>query len=153
MGGGEEFVGVEEIILMGRSTACLRFFGAALDPEEITRLLGKKPSIVQRKGDIVGSRKRVLQQNSWRLEAREREPGDLTAQIEEILESATNDILIWRRLTQAHRCDLFCGLFLAGPNEELYVAPTALLLLGERGIQLSLDVYSDIEPDAELSAT
>lgn len=131
---------------MGRTTACLRFFGETLDPDEITRLLGKPPSGADRKGDIVGPRKnRVAQRNSWRLEASDREPGDLDSQVVEILGGLTDDLSIWRRATQSCSADLFCGAFLASSNEEFYISPATLLKLGERGIQLSLDVYADVE--------
>jgi hypothetical protein len=142
VGGGAEFVGAETV--MGRTTACLRFYGEQLDPDEITRLLGKKPSAVHYKGDVVGSRKRILPHSSWRLEADVREPGDLPAQIEEIFSGATSDLSVWRQLARRYRTDLFCGVFLYATNEEFYVPPDALLMLGERGVQLSLDVYNDM---------
>lgn len=134
------------MIHQGRTVASLRFFGETLDPDEITRLLGKLPSDAERKGDVVGPRKnRVARQGSWRLNAVDREPGDLAAQVDEILAGTTTDLAIWKQLAQTHQVDLFCGVFLTSSNEEVRVAPAALSKLGERDIQLSLDIYAAVE--------
>ena len=150
MGGRAEFVGVEAVDSMERSAATLRFFGETLDPDEITRLLGRHPSAAERKGDIVGPRKnRTARQGSWRLSVVDREPGDLDAQIDEILRDITTDLSVWRQLTQVYAVDLFCGVWLDSSSEEHHISPTTLLKLGERGIRLSLDVYANIEPNEE----
>jgi len=152
VGGRAESVGVEKVGAMGRTTACLRFFGDTLDPDEITRLLGKPPSDAERKGDTVGPRKnRVARQGSWRLEVADREPDDLDSQVEELLNGLTDDLSIWRHIAQTCRADLFCGAFLASHNEEFHVSPTTLLRLGERGIRLSLDIYAHVESSQSAS--
>ena len=135
---------------MERSAATLRFFGEMLDPDEITRLLGRSPSAAERKGDIVGHRKnRVARLGSWRLSATDREPGDLDSQVDEILGGIPNDLSVWRQLTRVYAADLFCGVWLDSSNEEHHISPATLLKLGERGIRLSLDVYANVEPKEE----
>ena len=45
------------------------------------------------------------------------------------------------------RPDLFCGLFMGSSNDGVSLSPRALLALGERGIELGLDIY---EADEEV---
>ena len=81
----------------------------------------------------------------WSLKSEEREPANLDRQIAEILAKVTSDLEIWASLRRNFRLDLFCGLFLHQENEGLAVSPESLFALGERGIQLSLDVYGGPE--------
>jgi hypothetical protein len=53
----------------------------------------------------------------------------------------TGDIETWKALTSRFRVDLFCGLFMSGGNEGLAISPGVLFALGQRGIELALDVY------------
>ncbi|TWI36168.1 hypothetical protein IQ26_03122 [Mesorhizobium tianshanense] len=44
---------------------------------------------------------------------------------------------------------MFCGVWLNEENQGLGLAPQTLLMLGERGIELDLDIYYDRPgPDA-----
>src|SRR5262249_30148427 len=69
-----------------RATLCLRVCGDSLDPEEVTRLLGRAPTRSQRKGQPVlsasGETKRIARTGSWLLDQPVR--GDVT--IEEEIE-------------------------------------------------------------------
>ncbi len=78
----------------------------------------------------------------WRLQATDREPEDMDSQIREILSQTTSDLAVWRSIAEKHKIDLFCGLFLGGSNEGMTLSPQSLLALGERGIEMGLDIYS-----------
>jgi Domain of unknown function (DUF4279) len=78
----------------------------------------------------------------WRLRATETTPGDLDAQVQEILSQLTNDTAIWNRLASQYDIDLFCGLFMEKENEGVGISASTLQELGARGIELSLDIYS-----------
>jgi len=77
----------------------------------------------------------------WRLGATKRAPGNLDAQIDEILSKLSSDMAVWKRISERYHVDLFCGLFLAGGNEGLTISPKSLADLGNRGIELGLDIY------------
>lgn len=86
----------------------------------------------------------------WSVSAEQRIPGDLDAQIAELLEGTTEDIGVWRNITSRFKSDIFCGLFLGEWNEGLSISPTTMKVLGERGILLDLDIYSGTdEPEAD----
>ena len=140
-----------------KSAACMRIHGDDLDPEEITRLLGATPTRAIRKDEkIVGQvtgRVRVAKSGLWQLKVSDRTPEDLDGQIEEILSQMTDDLAIWRGISETYPMDLFCGLFLGVHNEGMSLSAKSLAALGERGIELDLDIYSgsdeDDKPDAE----
>lgn len=126
------------------SDVCIRLFGDDLDPDEVTALLGAQPTTACRKGDeLVGrtGRVRIAKTGSWRLSATRREPEDLEAQIFELLDQLTQDLRSWSSLTERYRTDLFCGIFMGSFNDGLPISAKALLALGQRGIDLDLDIY------------
>ena len=136
---------------LDQTAASLRVFGDDLDPKQVTRLLGHEPSGAELKGqEIIGKssgKTRIAKTGSWRLSATKRSPGDLDAQIEEILSKLSSDMNVWNALSGRYRVDLFCGLFLRGWNEGLTISAKSLAALGNRGIDLGLDIY-DGESDA-----
>jgi len=130
---------------IARSVATLRIMGDGLVPDEVTRLLGAAPSASQTKGQEVhgkDGRVRIAKFGGWRLQASETAPADLDAQVSEILSKLSSDLKIWSDLSARFDVDLFCGLFMDRGNEGLGVSPQTLRSLGERGIELSLDVYA-----------
>jgi hypothetical protein len=130
---------------MHRSAATLRIQGDDLNPAEVSELLGCAPTTSQKKGDvIIGKRtgtERIARTGMWSLHSVDQEPENLERQIEEILAKLSRDIDTWCALGRRYRIDLFCGLFMEGGNEGLTVSPDSLIALGQRGIELALDVY------------
>ncbi len=126
------------------SLVTLRFFGDDLLPEEVSALLGATPTVSHHKGqELKGSQSgavRAARTGSWRLDAEPREPEDLEEQIFEILDQLTGDLAVWQSLAR-FRPDLFCGLFMGSSNDGVSLSPRVLLALGERGIELGLDIY------------
>jgi hypothetical protein len=126
------------------SAASLRFFGDDLDPDEITALLGANPTVGVRKGaawKTSRGREIIARTGSWRLSVPRREPGDLDAQIAEILAVLSDDLSVWAKLTSRYSADFFCGLFLQEGNEGLTLNAETLKALGLRGLPLDLDIY------------
>lgn len=77
----------------------------------------------------------------WSLHSTDHEPENLDMQIRELLGKVTTDVAIWQALAHTYRVDLFCGLFMGSGNDGLSVSPNSLLALGQRGIELALDIY------------
>ncbi|MCK4118390.1 DUF4279 domain-containing protein [Ralstonia pseudosolanacearum] len=136
---------------LNRSKATLRIMGDDLDPEEISRLLGCKPTTAQRKDEAVvggnAGRTRIAQFGMWRLKATPREPEDIDGQIAEILGQLSDDQEVWRAMGERYKVDLFCGLFMKSGNEGMSLSPSSLRALGVRHIEIGFDLYS---PDEEL---
>ena len=123
---------------LARSAAGLRIFGEDLDPEEITRLLGKAPTRSRRRGRPWfapnGQPLGISPIGAWHVSAPRVEPGDLDAQIAAILDGLPEDPALWRDLCARYKIDLFCGLFMDGGNEGLRLSPQTLAGLSSRGI-------------------
>lgn len=134
------------------STAVLRVFGDDLDPDEVSTLLGSSPSSSARKGDrLVNAaigRVRILKTGRWSLSAVDNRPENIEAQIFTILGGVTDDLAVWRSLGERYRVDLFCGVFMESGNDNLRLSPQALLALGQRGIELELDIYDPADEAA-----
>lgn len=118
-------------------------------PDEITKILGCSPSHSQMKGEVITvkktGRERIIKTGMWRVNADDRAPGDIAAQISEILNKLTKDFEAWKSLSEKYEIDLFCGLFMDVTNEVLTISPQSLGQLGSRGIKLSLDIYGPEE--------
>jgi hypothetical protein len=133
-----------------RTTATLRFIGEDLDPDVITQAMKRRPTASIRKGDAIynrrGVQRGVAKVGNWRFSVADRTPGDLCAQIAEIVATFHDDLAVWRALTDAYEADLFCGLFLGDLNDAVFLSPDLLGALSARGVELSLDVYSSVGP-------
>jgi len=130
---------------LARSLATLRLFGDDLNPEEVSKLLCADPTWSARTGDVTPSNSpggvRIARTGSWRLQAAESIPSDVNHQVVEILSQLTPDLDVWRSLVARFDVDLFCGWFLEKSNEGIFLSPNNLLALGERGIELDIDIY------------
>jgi len=131
------------------SAASIGFFGDDLDPSEITRQLNCEPTVGVAKGGTwttsIGAEK-AARTGSWRLVAQRRSPADLDAQIVELLSVMNDDFEAWRLLAGRFRGRVFCGVFLASFNDGLTLRPETLLMLGQRGLLLDLDIYQQTDP-------
>jgi Domain of unknown function (DUF4279) len=134
------------------SVAALRVFGDDVIPSEISRLLGAEPSKASIKGEPLqgkpSGRSRTARTGSWRLQVPDREPGDPNAQVAQLLGQLTTDLQVWRDIAERFQVDLFCGWFMGESNEGISLSPETLRALGERGIELQLDIYG---PESEAS--
>src|SRR5437773_1767306 len=99
-----------------KTVVTLRIGGDDLVPDEITKLLGAKPTATQTKGEKLIGRKTghvsIAKMGMWRLRTKDREPEDMDSQIHEILSQATSDLSVWRSIGEKYQIDLFCGIFL-----------------------------------------
>ena len=135
--------------IIEKTSVSLRIFGDDLSPDSITDQLGHPPTYSEAKGEeIVGKktgRVRVAKTGCWRLHAKEAVPGNLDAQITELLEKLTKEEKIWNKIASKYKIELFCGLFMGGEMEGEGISAENLLALGQRQIELSLGIYGPSE--------
>jgi uncharacterized protein YjbJ (UPF0337 family) len=141
---------------LDRSVATIRIAGDDLKPAEISTLLGHAASKEQVKGEVlvgkVTGRSRTAKTGMWLLEATDATPEDLDGQIAELLGKLTGNLSVWAQIATKYEIDLFCGLFMKVSNEGLSISAASLKALGERGIELSLDIYGPDEPEDKENA-
>ena len=136
--------------ILSRSVATLRFFGDDLEPHELTEKLGAQPDFAFRKGDVEikpSGRERVHRKGSWRIDSVDREPGDLDAQVVELLSKLTNDLEVWQQLTSRFKSDIFFGFFMSEGNEGISISPKTAEMVGVRGLKLDFDIYGPTVED------
>ena len=124
----------------------MRISGDTLVPAEITQLLGAPPTESETKGqEIIGhhtGHRRIAKSGMWRLCAADREPEDMDAQIQELLGPLTSDLSVWQKIADTFDIDLFCGVFMGDTNDGLILSSKSLVALGQRHIELQLDIYA-----------
>ncbi len=131
------------VAVIHETAATLRFWGDELDPQEVTKLLGAAPTRGAFKGQlIVGRRPMVARSGKWHLTVNRRQPGNLSGQIEEILSGLTQDLNVWRDLSNRFDGNIFVGFFMAEGNEGYDLPSKTMKLLTDRGLSLLLDIYS-----------
>lgn len=130
-----------------RSAACLRIYGDQLDPDKISQMLGAKPTKSYRKGDIKHSKNAdiIRKTGSWMFDAKDKEPENLNAQVEEILSNLTQELTIWTKLSNEYGIDLFCGFFMKESDEGFEISPQTLKALSDRGIKLAICLYASLD--------
>jgi hypothetical protein len=128
---------------------CLRLFGDDLDPDAISATLGATPTSACRKGDIFRGKvsERVERTGRWLLNLPEKPGEPFEPQIEELLGRLTQDLGVWRALTEKYKVDIFCGVWLRNWNRGMALSPALMQRLAERGLELGLDIYADIDRD------
>ena len=127
-----------------RMTVTLRFRGDDLDPRELTKRLGSPPTGAASKGGTwltPSGAERVAVTGWWRLRLEAGDADTFEDQIAQLFATLSPDCATWRDLSKRYGGNLFVGVFLGSSNEGLTIAPEAALAIGERGLELQLDIY------------
>lgn len=135
--------------VLSKTVVCLRVMGDDLEPEEISKVLGCKPTRQMIKGEPFSWNKqgepRIAKTGMWRIEAEDKLPGDLDSQVSEILARLSEDTKVWRSLSKRYDIDLFCGLFMESSMAGISLSSESMLALGQRGIEIDFDMYGPDE--------
>lgn len=141
---------------LDHSVATLRIAGDELQPAELSALLGHTASTEQVKGEVLVGKAtgpaRTAKAGMWCLEATDATPADLDGQIAELLLKLTADLKVWKQISEKYQIDLFCGLFMKVNNEGLSISAASMKALGERGVEIALDIYGPDEADESTDA-
>jgi hypothetical protein len=119
----------------------LCIYGAELDPDDISALLGTRPTHSHRLGDRETPGGRPYSIGAWILEHRRTEPIDLDSMYEELLSALPSDERIWKNLASrfevrvdlAVHTDAGCGL---------YIAPLTVQLIAAKHAEFYLDIHA-----------
>jgi hypothetical protein len=122
----------------------LSIYGADLEPDEVTRLLGIEPDRTHRRGMLRPSG-RPYDLGMWSISMRgdnTTEP-DVCAAIEMLLDRIRVAPDVWRvAVTDAQTRRVNVGLVLDAFNRDLDMRPDLLRRLAELGLELGLDIYA-----------
>jgi Domain of unknown function (DUF4279) len=118
-----------------------KWFGGAVDRSILSLRVACADMNCDQISDLLGHQS-DREVKHWALHAPESSDGDLDAQVEWILSRLTQDLAVWREITQRCKADLFCGLFLELPNRGVSLRPETLTQIAARGISLGFDIYA-----------
>ena len=132
---------------MHRYTVELRIVGQNLNPDEVTRKLSVVPTRVARKGEPkVGGATSKWMANMWGFEVLPPGKDDWTS-LEDGIEALLRTFEpIRERLhsySEGNEMYLWCGHFTSSFDGGPSLSPTLLKALGDFGVQLMLDTYSE----------
>ena len=136
---------------IARVRVSLRVFGDGLEPEEVSALLGRKPTRSHRKGDervTAGSDAGSLEPTgAWILDSPLSEKAEIEDHIEALLSPVSNDSDEWASLTSRFSASILCSIFLDRYNEGFELSPRLARSLADRGLVIAFDIYSG-DPEA-----
>ena len=133
---------------IARVRASLRVLGDALEPDEVSALLGHEPTRCHRKGDKCGPQRGSIEPTgAWILDSRMPERAEVEDHVESILALLTSDADEWASLTDRFSASILCGLFLDQYNEGFELSPRICKAVASRGLVIAFDLYSG-DPDA-----
>jgi len=129
-----------------RPSVSLRIASHDLVPEQLTALLGCKPSLCQSKGEVFpvtrGRKERIAPIGVWILDAPDRDSGSLSEQIERLFADLNLDPEVWSELHKRYDVSVICGIFMQSGIEGGDISPTASRMLADKGVRLQIDVYA-----------
>jgi hypothetical protein len=123
----------------------IRFSGVNLDPKKVGELLGFIKSKSTRSTVKRLKSGRVV----WSIELESNENLPLEKKIEALLAEFTNEISVWKQVTENIRADIFCGLFLDEWNCGFELTTRLMKELSDRNLKIGFDIYSptDLKPE------
>lgn len=125
------------------SSVLLRFFGAELEPNAITDLLGISPTLAVRRGEIRPDRpwSYPVQKGCWLLEC-QRSPQTIDDHIKKLFADLPNDLTIWTKLSADYSAEIKCNLFLKRWCRATIIAADTIEAIAARRLGLHMDVYT-----------
>jgi hypothetical protein len=123
------------------------FYGDALSPDELTSQLGRAPTSSCSKGDIVhkNGSSRIERTGRWLLALPERPGEQLEPQLEELFDSLTQDLYVWKSLSEQFKNRFVVGTWVRSWNRGLEISPQLLRRILERQLGLGIDIYVDYD--------
>ena len=130
------------------SMPTLRIFTDDVDPEEVSRILGRNPDRMFRRGDPHSRGRLVRKSGGWFLNAPAQPDANLDAKIADLLTALPKDPAIWATLADRFTADIFCSYFAPISVAGIDIEPNTLRLLADRGLPLRICFYIEEEdPD------
>ena len=131
------------------ASATLRVFGDALEPYEVTRLLGPAPTTSYRTGDPVSPRLTARRKmGMWCLESSLARTEPLSRHVIELLARVPSDPTIWSEIQRRFFADVYCGVDVRVPNSGMGLTSETIEALAARGLSVEFDLYALLPEDA-----
>ena len=120
----------------------LAVYGDDLEPQEVTELLGRRPSKSFRRGYVAGPRSPEMQHGAWFLEQEAvgtEDPGRVIGQLLSLLPSSRQ---IWVQLNSRYKVQLRIAVHLNGWNNGFSFDAHTAERIAATGAEVIFDIYS-----------
>ncbi|RLE21769.1 MAG: hypothetical protein DRJ65_15365 [Acidobacteria bacterium] len=127
--------------LVDETGVCLALYGDALDPKEITALLGNSATHSHRKGDLNRSG-RPFATGAWLFEVRgnaPESPEELTCRL---LDQLPSDPKLWSQLSESHGVQLRYGLHMDEWNRGFDLSAQTVARISLLRASIGFDIYA-----------
>lgn len=118
-----------------------------LEPNEITRMLGTKPTYSHRRGDSNRNGKIQFKHGEWRFATARldfRNGSSCENSFDTFLRSLPDAPEVWRVIARDYEAQVFIHLWMKTWNREFDLSVFALGELARRQLRLHIDTYVDI---------
>jgi hypothetical protein len=133
------------------SHAKLAIMGDKLDPDEITKLLGAKPTFACKKGvtwEMVPGLPVVQPTGVWHLEVRDMHVTIYEPKINKVLDLVTNDLARWKKIASRFETVMLVGALITEENGGFFqLSPKTMRRLADRGITILAGVEDSEDDD------
>lgn len=136
--------------LVDRCRVGLSLHGEALDPAEITRLLGVEPTRAHRPGEARSSRGRAAppwRAGTWVLDLKGAAPRGPEQLLGELLDRLPSDPRVWEALRARHEVRLGLAVYLDDWNRGFSLEPALLQRVAALGLGLDVEIYGALDQD------
>lgn len=110
------------------------------DPDEITRLIGVKPTQVHRKGDPIGKTKLRCRTNSWEYRVSATTSFDLQKLVKKLLDKFKDKGKLKKGISKG-KGTIVCVLFASDTNQSLELSPEVMKEISALNCGLWFDFY------------
>ena len=135
--------------VVDESGVTLAVYGADLDPEHVTQLLGVEPTESFHRGFQKGPRSPPLPHGAWFLQVRGEAPNGPGVQLGKLMMRLPNSPEVWAELRSAYRVQFRVGIHMEGWNRGFELNPDVIARVAATGIGMTFDIYAYGEENAE----
>lgn len=120
----------------------LRVSSVDLEPDTVSQLLGRKPSISHRKGDPAPGNRRSFPSGYWNLSLDVTEPEGPEEGIVRLFELLPAETEFWTRLNQSYDVYLCIAFTMHTYNSGFGLSSALQTEIARRGLRVDYDIYA-----------
>ncbi len=129
---------------------CLRIASEDLDPDQITALLGQRPTDSHQRGTPFGKRGHIHKFGLWRFSTERldfRGGRAFYELFDDFMRSLPSEPGVWQRITSEHSAEVVICVWMRTWNREFDISASALRELSLRNLSIHIDTYLDCPDD------
>lgn len=128
--------------VIDESGVTLCVYGENLEPADVTKLLGVKPSQSFKRGYQRRPGAHPMRHGAWFLEVRGKDPNGPDFQLRKLLMKLPVSEKVWKELNRRYQVKLNFGLHFSGWNKGFEIDHDLVARVAKMGIEIGFDIYA-----------